>query len=242
MQSIHVFIISWLGQHLNAVAIADSISSVVDKVTIVYSDPNPDFHLAINKFNLIKRPNDFFWEDKFKACLDACDSELLMVIHADTHCMDWKYLVEKCRKEMIVNQLLGVWSPLVKNSSYPLNRTYIASINNTSLHIAAQSDGIIFCLSKNIVLRMQQAEYGNNRYGWGIDWLFIVATYASGKVAVVDQSIEIEHNPSRGYDDSSAYEDMMNFLNKNLNIQEVAQYILLQSHIQNSKLRNPMPS
>ena len=69
-----------------------------------------------------------------------------------------------------------------------------------------------------------------------------MATYASGKVAVVDQSIEIEHNPSRGYDDSSAYEDMMNFLNKNLNIQEVAQYILLQSHIQNSKLRNPMPS
>ena len=66
MKTLQVFVISWAGQHDNAVAIADAISSSPHPVAIVYSDPNPQLKLVTTS-KVITRSNELFWADKFQA-------------------------------------------------------------------------------------------------------------------------------------------------------------------------------
>ena len=70
MPKLHIFIVSWAGQHNKAILIANHLDGIFDKLTIVYSDPNPDFEFNFNG-HLIRRPDSLFWSDKFKTCLDA---------------------------------------------------------------------------------------------------------------------------------------------------------------------------
>ena len=88
MHGIHVFIISWAGQHDKAASIAGAVRGVAGKVSLVYSDPDPNLALEVD-CSLIRRPDELFWGDKFRACLDAFDADLMLVIHADCKCEDW---------------------------------------------------------------------------------------------------------------------------------------------------------
>lgn len=228
--TLEVFIISWKGQHDNAISIAHAIQEAVQYVHIIYSDPDPSFEL-IASCKSTKRPNELMWADKFKACLDECHSDLMLVIQADTYCQDWPLLARKCYLTMSTNPLVGVWAPLIDHTPFHVNFTNIAMIDQTSLCIVAQTDGIIFCLSSDIINRMRQVNYADNILGWGIDWLFVTHAFSTGKLAVVDISVLAKHRISRGYDNISAEKLMLNFLNQNLNIPEFSQYTTLQSHI-----------
>ena len=77
-----IFIISWSGQHENAYFIAEQIFKKNKNLCIIYSDPDPEFVLDA-PCRVVKRPNELFWADKFKACLDTAGSEGMLVIHAD---------------------------------------------------------------------------------------------------------------------------------------------------------------
>lgn len=236
MLSIHVFIISWRDQHESAIAIAKSIDGTADRISIVYSDPNPDLTLEVD-CQQIRRRNDGFWGDKFKACLDACDSDLMLVIHADCDCEDWPSLVRKCRATMSKNPIIGVWAPLVDYTQFNLRRAGLLEIRSTSLTVVAQTDAIVFCLPKRILSRLKQTNYEGNNYGWGIDAMAIACAYASGMIAVVDRSLPVRHPRSRGYPTQAALAQCAEFY-KQFQLAEVIQDKLLRSFIEAQDVRN----
>lgn len=228
-KSIHVFIISWMNQHQNATSIANKLSPAADHVSIVYSDPDP--HLFIDtECEAIKRPNNLFWGDKFKTCLDTCQSKLMLVIHADCICDDWQHLVTKCVTDFKENQQIAVWAPFVSGSSHPLETTQIFQLPDSPLYVTAQTDGLVFCLSRHSQERMRKADYSENVYGWGIDWLFNAHAFSTNRLVVVDSSISVKHPKERGYETRDARSQKEAFL-KQFSPTEMAQLRMSQSHM-----------
>jgi hypothetical protein len=225
-----IFIISWKGQHEKASKIAESISNVDKNVTIIFSDPDQNFTFN-NSFNVIRRPNNLFWEDKFKSCLDSADDGGILIIHADCDCNDWSFLVKRCNDVINKHIDLGVWAPEIDGTFYNLCASEIFKIKNSKLVIAALTDGIVFYISPFIVNRMRQISYGNNKFGWGIDGLFCSASHINNKLVVIDTSINVLHNSkTTGYDKKLAYLGKSDFL-KQFSTRELAEYKLLLSYV-----------
>ena len=232
----HIFIISWASQHKNAVSIARKVQKHADFVSIIYSDPNPMLKIDVD-CDLIRRPDNLFWGDKFKSALDACKSDLMLVIHADCQCDNWPNLVRKCVDAYQQNQEIAVWSPLITGSAYPIQITKILHNEKSPLHVVAQTDGIVFCLSRHSQERMRAADYSDNIYGWGITWLFASHAFSTHKLVVVDSSVLVKHSKGCGYDQDEAFRQRNLFLSQ-LTPPEIVQFRLLSKYIDNQAATN----
>ena len=211
MSDPHVFIISWTGKHANALHIAGLAARVAQHVSIVYSDADPAVALDA-PCGLIRRPNELFWADKFKACLDACGDGAMLVIHADCACDDWGALVRAHASAVARLEGIGVWAPRISGTDYELDVVRILPLAGTGLNLVALTDGIVFALSPSIVARMRQADYAGNRFGWGIDLLFCAAAHVRQQRVIIDESVSVRHPPERGYDWREAEQGMREFI------------------------------
>jgi hypothetical protein len=226
---LNIFIISWQGQHENAILISKQILRTNSKATIVYSDPDPKFVLSA-PCESIRRSNELFWEDKFKTCLDSTGNNGMLVIHADCNCEDWGFLVKRC---ININQRvknIGVWAPKIDGTFWNLKVSGIAKIEKFDLVISALTDGIVFYLSPKIIERMQQFKYGNNKFGWGIGNAFCVTSFVSNKLVVIDTAVNVFHPQKRGYDSLQAKKLKNTFINQ-FSLQERLQYELLRKYV-----------
>lgn len=241
MKSIHIFIISWIGQHENAAAIRRALGSHFENVTIVYSDPDASVSFDTG-FDQIRRPSDLYWSDKFETCIDTCQSELMLIIHADCKTHDWLALCQRCCRIMTDNNFIAVWSPRIDGTYFDLAKTKIATIDNSRLSIAAQTDGMVFAVTRPVLQRMRRADYTKNIYGWGINWMICCCAFTMNKLVVIDETFTVVHPQGRGYDSDEAMRMKTEFL-KQLTMTEVIQYRLLSGHIRangNSPTRNQL--
>ncbi len=229
ISDIEVFVISWEGQHENAQLIARQMQLVLNKVNIVYSDPDPDFSLDI-QCTKVKRSNALFWGDKFKTCIDMVSEKLLLIIHADCTFDDWPSLAKQCLDTFENHSKIAVWAPKIEGTPYDVRATTIAQIEQTSLNIVTNTDGIIFCLSEQIVERMKQADYSENIYGWGIDIMFSAHAMTIDKLVVVDSAVIVRHSTSTGYSKNLAY-DQCNLFLQQLSSTERVQYFLSDAYV-----------
>jgi len=229
MINIHIFIISWAGQHENAALICHQALTITNKVTLIYSDPNPDLAFDLG-CKTIQRPNDLFWGDKFSTCLAQANDDSILVVHADCHCPDWAKIIQSCHRSITNIPAIGVWSPLIDHVPWSLNTMLIANIADSSLKVTARTDAIVFYLAPPIVRRMKLAKYEANLYGWGIEWMFVCAAYAHGMIAVIDTSIEVKHPKNTGYPKIEAQQQLTEFV-KQLFLPEEILGRLLRSHI-----------
>lgn len=210
--NIHAFVISWKGKHRKASAIASALSGAVERLSIVYSDPEDDQPDA-EWGTLVRRSDALFWADKFQACLKECDdASLMLVIHADCECADWRALVMRCRVAFETVGNIGVWTPRTTGTPWRLQRTGMGRLPGGPYHRVAQTDGLVFALSPRLLPRMRRAEYSRNLFGLGIDWMFVCAAYASGLVAIADESAMVRHWISRGYSVPESRLQMRDFL------------------------------
>jgi len=227
----HIFIISWAGQHQNAIQIASNLILFTKKVSIVYSDPDPDWQLQA-PCEVIRRPNELFWGDKFKACIGVCGQDPILIIHADCTCSDWSNLAQ--RAQVITSQLpmVGIWCPIIDFVPWNLKFMEIARIHEFDLSVVTRTDAIVLYLSPIIIERMRTVSYENNLYGWGIEWMVACVGYARGMIAVIDHTIQVRHPQSDGssYPRDEAQRQLEIFL-KQLNVSEEIQGILLRSRI-----------
>ena len=236
----HVFIISWTGKHANSLAITRAIQSRVGKLTIVYSDR--DASLVPNfPGDAIRTPDEWYWGKKFKTCLDACQSDLMLIIHGDATCADWAALIERCKAAFAETERIGVWAPQINYTPFPLSKTRLEKVASTSASIVAQTDGIVFALSADVMARLRALNYDHNKYGWGIGWAALAYTYANKLIAVVDESIQVLHPRERGYDDRAARHQMEDFLGQ-LTLEERLQFRLLDSYVRSAAVRTPSAS
>jgi hypothetical protein len=210
-KSIHTFVISWSGKHDNAEKIVSEVCRASDSVTVIYSDPD---RTAQVKFSCpgIRRPNDLFFGDKFQACVDSCDADILLLIHADCNSKNWSELPEHCRRAVEQNPDIGVWAPRVDFADWSLDRTEIDKMPNSELSIVAQTDAVVFALTREIVDRMRKADFKRNIYGWGADFMFNYYTYSVGMISVVDRSILVKHPRSTKYSGEIATAQLEEFL------------------------------
>lgn len=236
--TLDVFIISWFGQHQNAASIARQLEAFQGSVHVVYSDPDPDFRPDV-ACSTIRRPNELYWGDKFRACLDTLKSDLLLVIQADCKCDDWVQLVNRCLECYRHNPDVGIWAPRVIGTPFDVELTRIKRIDGSSTSIVAQTDGICFALSPSIISRMKSVSYESNVFGWGIGWMMVSVAYCHNKLVMVDESIVVKHPVRSGYPHREAYEQQAVFLQQ-LTLQEQAQLQLLEDHIRLQTMRrNP---
>jgi hypothetical protein len=237
MQSVGVFIISWRGQHDRAASVARSLEGQSERLTIIYSDPDPDLQPDV-AVDVVKRPNDLYWADKFASCLNRSDCDIMLVIHADCSAADWPAIVRSCRAAMTANPQIAVWAPLIDGASYDLELVRLIPFSGTPLWLAADTDGIVFALNSKVVERMKQIDYSKNIYGWGISAMFCAAAFASKSLVVIDTSVKVTHPLTRGnlraYPEDQAWALRGEFL-KQLRGWEVVQNALLWSHIQKNR-------
>lgn len=208
--SLHVMVISWKGQHENAAHIANVLSGCAEHVSIVYSDPDPQRE-PLAACELIKRPNHLFFGDKFKACVDSCQGDLMLLIHADCTCDDWQGLVRKCRHAYSLDLNVGIWSPLVNYTSFDLEWTEVAAVGNTPLSAVVFVDAIVWCISAPIVKRMRKLNFDENIYGWGVSPLGCAFALAHNMTIVVDKSVPVSHPRESGYSVTEAKAQSKNF-------------------------------
>lgn len=229
MLSIHIFIISWIGQHENAAHIANQITPYFENVTIVFSDPDENV-APDSSFDQIRRPSELYWSDKFETCINRCQTDLMLIIHADCKMDDWRALCQRCLDIMTSNGLVAVWSPRINGTYFDLAKTKIAPVANSRLNVVAQSDGMVFAITKPLILRMRKSDYRKNIFGWGINWMICCAAYTMNRLVVVDDAFCVFHPVSTSYNADEAMKMMHEFLNQ-LSTTERVQYRLLSQHI-----------
>jgi hypothetical protein len=233
---IHIFIISWAGQHENAIQICKQVIKSSNKATLIYSDPNPEMDFDLD-CTIIRRPNELFWGDKFKSCLEHAEKSPILVIHADCQYSNWPALIQSCQNSTQKIPSIGVWSPLIDYVPWKMQTMLIANIADSPLRVVTRTDAIVFYLASPIVQRMKLANYDTNLYGWGIEWMFVCAAYAQGMITVIDSSIKVQHPNNTGYPKAEAQLQLTEFL-KQLSMREEIQGRLLRSHI---KLKGGTP-
>lgn len=239
--SIHIFIISWAGQHDRAIAIANEIIEIEKKVSIVYSDPDPDISLDV-QCDLIKRPDHLFWGDKFSASLEACDEDIMLVIHSDCYSNDWKEIVKSSLKAHTNIPNIAVWAPLIDGTPYPLHATNILPINDTSLHIVAETDAIVFSITQHSIQRMKKVDYRFNVYGWGFAPLFCANAFVANKFVVVDKSVSVTHFTERGYPRDEALTQLMEFKKQFTTFETIQDHLLMNIVNMNKRKISQSPS
>ena len=228
---LQTFIVSWRGQHDNALRIATELRPESEHVFVVYSDPDPNFVFP-PAIRAIRRSNDGFWGDKFSACLEHFSADLMLVIHADCQTANWVELHRKCRAAFESHRLLGAWSPDIDGTPYELQFIAIAPIEGASLTIVAHFDALVFCLSKQVVARMKAARYQGNVYGWGIAKLFVTYCFSHNLLVTVDRSLKVRHPLGRGYKSDVARAQLAEFKKTQFTAQELIQDRLLETHLQ----------
>ena len=236
-KAIHVFIISWTGMHDQAIAIANSVNKFAEYTTIVYSDIDESCELIVENTRAHKVSNSCFWGKKFETSIRECKGEILLIIHADTSCEDWRELIRKCHEVFTRHENIGVYSPLVDYTFWSQDKVHISGLVNTSLSIVAQTDGIVFAINKKVRQKMESLEYTDNIYGWGIDWAIMAFCYTNNMLAVIDRAIKVFHPKTTGYDSSGAKQQEVEFL-KQLNLNETIHLRLLTQFASISKSRN----
>ncbi|MDD5364450.1 MAG: hypothetical protein PHR30_03860 [Gallionellaceae bacterium] len=194
-------------------AIARTLAGSVERISMVYSDPDP--HLSLDApCELIRTPNELFWANKFKHCVDACDADILLVIHGDTSCDSWPGLVASARKTFSRFRNIGAWAPYVDGTQFTPEVTQIGAIAASSLKVVVVNDGIVFAISRPVVNRMRSINYEENIYGWGISYMISAYCYDNKLMAVLDSGLLVRHPKERGYDSSKANEMMVKFMHQ----------------------------
>ena len=223
---IQVFIISWKGMHARAGRIEREVMAAGFSTHVVLSDPDPTFAYPAPG-EATRLDDSSYWAEKFHACVLACRAPRMLVIHADTDCADWGGLVRRSLMVMQARPDIGVWAPQIENAHFNLDTMALRGWREDGLVPVANTDGIVFCLGAAEVERMRRPDYARNRFGWGIAWLFCSSAYASGRIAVIDTRVAVQHLPGRGYDGGAALQQALRFLLRELAPRERIQFELL---------------
>ena len=224
---IHCVIISWNGFYEKSRLISNEVCKYVEDLTIIYSNNlEEDEH---GPGNWIKTPNEWFYGRKFSKALESIkEDETLLLIQADASYQDWPQLVARCRSIMMQIDNVGVWAPDISETSWTKNRVFVGESVDLKIEFVAQTDGIVFSFSKDVVRRLKKLDYQKNNLGWGIDWAAICYSYVNNKLVLRDSSIKVNHVAGSGYMLNEAANQMNHFLSQ-MTPQEKVAYKLLDS-------------
>ena len=232
LNRVKVYIISWPGFHDKALKIANELIQHTSLIKIVYSDHDvADPWQSKTPCETVRRSQDLFFSDKFKACLDDSQLQTMLVIHADAECLDWGQLLEKYQQLSESKLKWGVYAPNIKGSSSELHVSKLGKVANSSYAIVSLTDSIVFGLHPSVIKRLSEVDLSQNIYGWGIDVLFCAISRSFHLFNLVDESVEVTHPKGTGYSVALAKEQAGKFF-RVFNSAELIEAQLLLAHIE----------
>jgi len=230
--TIHLAIISWENQDLNAKYISKLLSPYVHQLTVIHScslNSSIEEHAPImGKWIVVS--NDLFYGGKFKIALDEHQSDILLIIQADASFSNWPLLINACQNCFSEIPQLGIWASDANHSSWEFNDIRVDNLAEFGPQAVVQADGIVCAFSWETVQYLKSLNYEENRYGWGIDWAAITYAYCHNLKVMMDPSIVINHPEKTGYPKMLAFNQMGSFLEQ-LSPQQKVMYQLLDNYI-----------
>jgi hypothetical protein len=203
---IDAHIVSWSGQHENAVAIAERLAGHVDSLTIIHSQPGGFVPNPAWRYLLV--PNDWFFGRKFAKSVEVFDGDVLMQVMADVQCDDWGRLVARCRQAFSLRPDLGAWGPDIEGTYWNLSRTLVSPIHvhtpeavlMDSLNCVTAVDALVWAISRDVAQRMARLGYESNNLGWGVCEVACAYCHVNNRLVVLDASPKVFHAMGSGYD------------------------------------------
>ena len=192
---VHVFIVSWTGQHSNAAVIEQALTDAGYGAVVIYSDRDDN---VVPNQSWIRVPDIFFFGQKFESIIHRFDGQILLIIAADAVSHDWGRLVRECALAYREHPNLGIWSPSIDYSTWTLWHS-MGVIKGSSLHKILQTDSIVWAMSKRVVERMKTLDYRSNIYGWGIDTAASMFCHAIDLLVTMDADLSVLHPKGSGY-------------------------------------------
>lgn len=209
--SIDAFIICWTGKEQLAQHIAAAIASQVDRLFVIYSNASNTVVQGAGEW--IQVPDEYFYGKKFEACLQRTDADVMLQIQADAGHDDWPAVIAACRRAFAEWPDLAVWAPSVDHTPYHIARSGIVEAAPGLYHVA-QTDGVVWAMTRATCDRLREFDYDINNLGWGMDWVAICHAYANGNTVLVDTSILVVHPRGHGYKGHIAREQMYRFFER----------------------------
>ena len=207
---LHVNILSWVGHEEKARVIEEAVRPHADQVSVVYSVPDnpPDIPESWTTVDY-----ECFFGCKFRKALDLHNTGIMLQIQADADIDDWAHLIARCRQAFDTIEDLGVWGPDVDYTMFTTDKVRISDFDaEKSLVSVRQTDGIVWAMCDKVIDRLRQADYSNNRLGWGIDSMAIAFAYANNMLVLRDTSLLVHHPKGKGYGREEAAVQLDGFL------------------------------
>lgn len=234
LDTLKVYVISWSGRHQAAHDIAEGLFTKGVDVTVVYSDPNPNLKID-ERLPSLRRPDSLMWADKLAACVESCNADVMLVIHADCESQDYFSLAEECAAAFCKHEDLSVWSPDIDGTYWSLDDTGIAKIPNSTLTAVASIDFLVFGLDQQAINRLKSVNTKYNLMGWGFDILVSCWAHKNNRLVCVDRSQKVRHSTGSGYDAKQARAEYRAFIKSNLDAIELRFFFWIESFVKMRK-------
>lgn len=207
--TLHAAVISWPRTLADGRAIAEALHPHVDRLTVVYSTRTGPRESGCGEW--VRVPDPVYFGGKFLCAVQRGREDIVLLVHADAQCDDWGALVHRCR-EVQGAGTVGVWAPSVSHTHWIDELVELHREPGTVLAHVAQTDCVVFALSRRVVDRLLELDYRGNNLGWGIDWAAICASRVRGLHVLRDHAVHVHHVPGRGYEAGEAMAQMRRFL------------------------------
>lgn len=179
-------------------------------------------------------PDELYYGGKCAKALEFNTADIHLQIQADASCADWAGLVRRCRTVHTEIPAVGVWAPEVDYTFWHSSSVTLSRWKTGELRVVAQTDSIVWSLSRQVVSRLRVLDFTANTFGWGIDWAAVAYALSHGLLAVRDPSVQVHHPRGTGYDSDLAARQMQLFLEQ-LTPQEGAVQTALSAFVSSQK-------
>lgn len=210
-KSIQITVLCWDKVIDNVMEIARSIENLDCIKTVIYAtDRSMPVGISVD---WVRVPNEFYYAEQFREALEYATEDILLVVVGDISYRDWTEVVATCVRRFEDHERVGVWGATDPTSLWERPGVHIASLAE-GLDVVAQTDCSVWAMSRDVYQRLRTADFSQNKYGWGIDWLAIVHAYSQGQLAVRDRTIVVHHPAGTGYNEKAARRQMLDFLSQ----------------------------
>lgn len=199
--TLHVGLVSWAGQRDAALKIANALVASADRLTVIYS--NPEEQPEEGPGTWIQIANDKFFGPKFKALADHVTEDIFLLIQADADYPDWPALAQACRAAFERDRTLGYWAPEVRVSPFTPEIVRIRALDAARIE-CTNLDAIVCAFDREVYQTLKQYPFEENNLGWGVDMAAAAAAVLAERRVVMDQSLQVAHPQSRGYEGTEA--------------------------------------
>lgn len=223
VKSVQIIVLCWDKVIENVMEITNSLRELDCKKTVIYATDR-DMPTGAG-FNWIRVPDDFYYAQQFSEALKYATEDIVLIVVGDISYRDWPEAVETCVRRFDEQEQVGVWGATDPTSLWERPGVHIATLAD-GLDVVAQTDCSVWAMSRPVYERLKAADFSQNKYGWGIDWLAIVYAYSRGLLAVRDRTVVVQHPAGTGYNEKAARRQMLDFLGQMSQLEAVHYNIL----------------